>query len=154
MSGQAGAGAEERVAALQAQLAALQEQIASLQAAVAQLEQALANLVRAADSVDGVLKWGEEEVIFPLDPGFNAAVRGRPLDKDRFIVHLGMEYYAEVDSATALKILAARRGRVEESLNQARQRLAALTSLYERYQSMLAEALQAGRAGRQAAPGG
>ncbi len=146
MSGQA----QERISAIQAQLAALQEEIAGVQAAIAQLEQALSNLARAADSIDGVVRWGESEVVFPLDPGFNAAVRGRPLEKDRFIVHLGLEYYAEVDSAIALKVIASRRGRVEESLNQARQRLAALTSLYERYRAMLAEAAQ----GRQEAGAG
>ncbi|GAB6147636.1 prefoldin subunit alpha [Stetteria hydrogenophila] len=132
----------EELVYIQSQLAAIQEQIEATQALIAQLEAAVNNLKLASDSIDGIVKHGEE-VIFPLDPGFNAYTRGRPLSRDRFIVHLGLEYYAETDASTALQIIARKRGRLEKSLQELRERLNALAQLYEKYKKALAEALQA-----------
>lgn len=129
----------EELAYIQGQLLALQEQIANLQAVIAQLEAAINNLNAASDSVDAIVK-GPEEVVFPLDPGFNVYVRGRPLNNDRFIVHVGLNYYAEMDASNALKVISRRRGILERSLNSARERLAALASIYEKYREALASA--------------
>lgn len=134
-----GGPSRDELAYIQSQLLALQDQITSLQSIIAQLEAAVNNLKIASDSIDAIVR-GPEEVIFPLDPGFNTYIRGRPLDNDRFIVHAGLEYYVEADASTALNILARRRGRLERSLREAQERLVALVSLYEKYRQALAEA--------------
>ncbi len=132
----------EELAYIQSQVLALQEQMASLQSLIAQFEAAINNLKAAADSIDAIVR-GPEEVVFPLDPGFNTYVRGRPLNNDRFIVHIGLDYYAEADASTVLKIIAKMRSRLERSLQEMQERLAMLASVYEKYRQALAEAAAA-----------
>jgi prefoldin alpha subunit len=136
------------VGAIYAQLQALAEEIARLQNTEAQISLALQAVRRAKDSVDAFVALGEgAEVLVPLDPNLNGYGYARIANRDRFIVALGLGYYAEVDASRALEILGSRERSLLEQLSRVREVTAEYTRLYQQYSQVLNTLLASAKRG-------
>ncbi len=126
-----------RAAEIQGALAALQARLSELEGAAASIEAGIASLLKAGDSINAIVSGKGGEFLFPLDEGGNALARVTGVDSDKFIVHVGLEYYAEVDPATALTILAERRARLEQRLKAVRDEAARTVEAIRQLQAEL-----------------
>ena len=87
----------------------------------------------------------------PLDPQLNGFAYVSIAESDKFIVSLGLNYYAELDSAKALEVLSLKERALNSQLASLRETLRDYINLYERYRQVLeALAAQAQRGAAQA----
>ncbi len=122
--------------ALLAQIQALEAQINRMQGLLAELTAARDNVVRSRQSIEALSSTGEP-VIIPLDPNMNSMAVVEARDRERFIVHLGLEIYAKLPKDEAVKVLEAKEERLSKSISEATRQLKELTSMYEQYQALL-----------------
>ena len=150
-------------AVILAQIRALEEQIKRLQETLKELVEAQQQVQAAIDSINAARESGDD-ILIPLDPGLNAIARARVEDKDKFIVHLGLDVYAKLPAEKALRVLEEKKEKIGKSISEVNKQLQELMSVYEQYraylqqlaiaQAMAAQARteQRGRQGK--APGG
>ena len=122
--------------ALLAQIQALEAQINRMQSLLAELTAARDNVVRSRQSIEALSSAGEP-VIIPLDPNMNSMAVVEARDREKFIVHLGLEIYAKLPKDEAVKVLEAKEERLSKSISEATRQLKELTSMYEQYQALL-----------------
>jgi len=129
---------EERVdvGALAAQIQLLREQIDALQAYLQQLVQVRDSVVKAIDSLKALGKV-EGYMLVYLDPHMNAAVSVTPLERDKTLVHLGLNVYAKLSVEEALKVLEERKARLDKAVEDTRRTIGNLASLHDQYQAAL-----------------
>lgn len=122
--------------ALIAQVQALEAQINRIQGLIAELTTARDNVSRSRQSIEALAE-AEGPVIAPLDPSMNAMAVVEPKDRERFIVHMGLDIYAKLPRDKAVKILEEKEERLSKSISEATKQLKELTSMYEQYQALL-----------------
>jgi prefoldin alpha subunit len=127
--------------ALYAQMQAVAEEISKLRAVESQVLAALDSLRRAKDSIDAFVRLKEGRILIPLDPQLNGFAYVNIAESDRFIVSLGLNYYALVDSAKALDILSNKERALTNQLSALRKMIQDYAAIYERYRQVLEAAL-------------
>lgn len=148
MSKSSGGRVAVDVNAIYAQIQALAEEINRLQSVEAQLAMAIESVRRAKDSIDAFVTLGKgAEVLVPLDNQLNGYGRVSVADPDKFIVALGLGYYAEVDAAKALELLGSRERSLLDQLGRLRETLSEYTRLYNQYRQVLSAVLAASARG-------
>ena len=150
-------------AAILAQIRALEEQIKRLQETLKELVEAQQRVQAAIDSIKAARESGDD-IIIPLDPGLNAMAHARVKDKDKFIVHLGLDVYAKLPAEKALSVLEERKEKIGKSISEVNKQLKELMNVYEQYraylqqlavaQAMAAQARTEQRGQQGKAPGG
>ncbi|MEB2837297.1 MAG: prefoldin subunit alpha [Desulfurococcales archaeon] len=130
------------IGAVYAQMQALAEEINKLRAVEAQMVGSLESIKRAKDTIDEFVRLKEGTVLMPLDPQLNGFAYVSIAESDKFIVSLGLNYYAELDSAKALEVLSQKERALNGQLASLRETLKDYVNLYERYRQVL-EALAA-----------
>ncbi|MDM7274545.1 MAG: prefoldin subunit alpha [Thermoprotei archaeon] len=128
------------VAALAAQVQVLRDQIEALQDYLGRLVQARDSVVRSIEGLKA-LKGAQESFIVHLDPNMNAAVAVNLADRDRVIVHMGLNVYAKMGFEDAIKILEERRGKLEKAIEETRKAIGGIASLHDQYQALLQRTL-------------
>ena len=118
----------------------MREQIDALQAYLQQLVQVRDSVLKAMDSVKAVSSV-EGSILVYLDPHMNVAVRVDPVEKDRMLVHLGLNVYARMSLEEALKVLEDRRARLDKAVEETRKAIGNLASLHDQYQALLQRVL-------------
>ncbi len=118
----------------------LREQIDALQVYLQQLIQARDSVVKAIDSLKAVNST-EGSIIVYLDPHMNVAITVNPVERDRMLVHLGLNVYAKVSLEEALRILEVRKARLDKAVEDTRKAIGNLASLHDQYQALLQKAL-------------
>jgi prefoldin alpha subunit len=118
----------------------LKEQIDALQAYLQQLIQARDSVLRAMDSLKAVNNV-EGSVLVYLDPHMNVAIKVNPVEKDKMLVHLGLNVYARTSLEEALKVLEDRRARLDKAVEETRRAIGNLASLHDQYQALLQRVL-------------
>ncbi len=147
-------------AAVLAQLRVIEDQIRRLQETLENLAEAQRQVQAAIDSINAA-RTGGDDILIPLDPGLNAMARGRVEEKERFIVHLGLDVYAKLPVEKALQVLEEKKEKIGKSISEVNKQLKELTAVYEQYRAYMqqlamaqAMASQAGaEAGRQQGKG-
>lgn len=124
----------------------LREQIEALQAYLQQLIQVRDSVIKAMDSIRALNKV-EGSILVYLDPHMNVAITVNPLERDRMLVHLGLNVYAKLGVEEALKVLEERRARLDKAVEETRRTIGNLVNLHDQYQAalqrILAQAAQA-----------
>ncbi len=144
-------GAMIDIGAVYTQMQALAEEINKLRAIEAQIVGSLESIRRAKDTIDEFVKLKQGTVLMPLDPQLNGFAYVSIAESDKFIVSLGLNYYAELDSAKALEVLSLKERALNSQLASLRETLRDYINLYERYRQVLeALAAQAQRGAAQA----
>jgi len=140
--------------ALYAQMQAIAEEISKLRAVEGQVLAALDSLRRAKDSIDAFVRLKKGRILIPLDPQLNGFAYVDIAENDRFIVSLGLNYYALVDSAKALDILSGKERALINQLSSLRKMIQDYAAVYERYRKVLEAVLARAQAGRGTERGG
>jgi len=122
--------------AIIAQMQAIEAQINRLQSFIAELTQARENVSRSMESIKALSGSGGPVMVM-LDPSMNSMAIVEVRDREKFIVHLGLDVYARLDKEKALEILDEKEARLSKSISEATKQLKDLTSLYEQYQAAL-----------------
>jgi prefoldin alpha subunit len=118
----------------------LREQIDALQAYLQQLIQARDSVAKAIDSIKAVNNT-EGSIMVYLDPHMNVAIMVNPVERDKMLVHLGLNVYAKVGLEEALRILEDRRAKLDKAVEDTRRAIGNLASLHDQYQALLQKAL-------------
>ncbi len=141
-------------AILLAQAQELQRYIAGIQSAIAELEGVRINTEKAIETIKAVSE-AEGEVLAPADPLGTAYYWTRPSEKDKYLVHLGLDIYVAVPKEKAVELLEKRLTAVMKDMGILRRRLEEATAQYNAIQEVLqrimqqAQARQAQQAGKQ-----
>ena len=142
------------VNALYAQMQAIAEEIAKLREAEGQIAVALEAVRRAKDSIDAIVRLQRGRILVPLDPQLNSFGFVEIAENDKFIVALGLGYYAEVDAAKALDTLSSKERGLLNQLSAVSKMIREYSDLYERYRATLQALLEQARAGKTPSRGG
>jgi prefoldin alpha subunit len=149
-------GEERKVVAvdlnqLYALTVAIKEELEGLQAVHAQLSSLYERIRKAKESIDAIaLSKEEESFLLPLEPGALVLSKMTPLDKDNFIVNIGLDVYVKLSASEAQRVLSARESEVLRRLEEVSKRISELSQAYEQYQALLqaaASAMEAQRKG-------
>ncbi|MCE4623731.1 MAG: prefoldin subunit alpha [Caldisphaeraceae archaeon] len=123
---------------LMLQYEAVKSEISQLRSLISQLLIQKDGIEKAKSSIDTISNSkSPDEVIFPLDPGYMAMIFARPVDKNQYIIYLGADVYAKLNSIEAMKILTEREGELNQVINNVNQRLLQLENLREQYEAIL-----------------
>jgi len=133
------------VNAIYTQLQALAEEITRLRGIEAQLRAMLDSVRRAKDTLDAFVRNGRgADILIPLDPQMNGFGYAKVGDSERFIVGLGLGYFAEVDASRGLDILSSKERALINQLEILGKSLSEYMQLYQQYRQVLASILAAG----------
>ncbi len=119
------------------QLEAIRSEISQLRSLISQLLLQRDGIAKAKSSIDAISNNNEENIIFPLDPGYTAMSIAKPIDKNHFIIYLGADIYAKLETNEAMKILTEREGELNNAINDVGQRLSQLEKLQDQYEAVL-----------------
>ncbi len=100
--------------------------------------------MKAMDSIKAV-NTTKGSILVYLDPHMNVAITANPVEKDKMLVHIGLNVYAKVGLEEALRILEDRRARLDKAVNDTRRAIGNLASLHDQYQALLQKALAQAR---------
>jgi len=123
--------------ALIAQLEAIRSEISQLRTLISQLLLQKDGVTKAKSGIDSISNGPDGDVIFPLDPGYVALTLAKPSDKNHFIIYLGADIFAKLETNDAMKILTEREGELNQAINDVSQRLSQLEKLQDQYEAIL-----------------
>lgn len=131
--------------ALIAELGEIRRYIDSLQN---QLNQVTSELNEVSNSKNFIseLKTGSiEEVVIPTDRRGYVLTRAKPIDRDRVIVHIGLDYYAELPLEKAMEILITVEKDLRNTLALIQRELSNAANYYQQLQALVNKALEQAR---------
>ena len=121
---------------LLAQASLLKANIDALQKIVNDLNDALSSVTSAKEAV-GLIKKGQGEFLMALDRRGNVIVKVNGLENTKVLIHLGLNYYAEVGVDKAEEILNQREAELKKSLESANVELAKNVEAYNEVATIL-----------------
>ena len=135
--------------ALVAELGEVRKYIDALQNQLNQITSEL-NEVNNSKNFISELKTGSiDEVVIPADRRGYVLARAKPIDREKVIVHVGLEYYAELSLEKAMEILINIEKDLRNTLALIQRELNNATSYYQQLQALISKALEQARQGTQ-----
>jgi len=143
-------GSEKRVVSFEALLAQLSELRKYIDALQNQLNQVQEELNEIRSSINALTEFkgeGITEFLAPADRRGYVLIKASPHHVDRFITHVGLEYYAELSLDKAFEVLSSREKEYKEIAEELQKELVKALNHYEKLEnlvnSILAQAQQA-----------
>jgi prefoldin alpha subunit len=122
---------------LMAQYEAVKSQISQLRTLISQLLLQKDGVEKAKSSIDSISNGDDMDTIFPLDPGYTAMIFAKPSDRNHYIIYLGADIFAKLETPEAMKVLTERESELDRAINDLNQRLNQLEKLQEQYEAVL-----------------
>jgi len=133
-----------------AELGEVRKYIDALQNQLNQITSEL-NEVNNSKNFISELKTGSiDEVVIPADRRGYVLARAKPIDRDKVIVHVGLEYYAELPLEKAMEILISIEKDLRNTLTLIQRELNNATNYYQQLQALISKALEQARQSTQA----
>ncbi len=117
--------------------ASLEQEIQGLQALLAQLSDARESVERAIETIKAVSE-AKEPFLVPADAGRGQAFYlAQAVDREKFIVHLGLGVYARLPKDKALEKLENQLKAIESDIKRVSERLEESMARYQQVQALL-----------------
>jgi len=120
---------------------AIKEELDGLRVVQAQLSDLLERVRRAKESIDAIVLSKDEKMLLPLEPGALVLSSMKPVDRENFIVNVGLNVYVKLGVNEAQKVLSKRESEILKRLEEVTQKVNELSQAYEQYQSILQTAV-------------
>lgn len=135
--------------ALIVQAQELAQVIDNLRSLLATLSSRKDSLVRARETIEAITG-SDEPILIPADPEGIVFYRAKPVDSNKFLVHLGLDVYALLGKEAVIEKIREKEGHVDKEIKLVGERLEDARRQYEAIQAVLqqlAASVQAGRRG-------
>lgn len=132
-----------------AELGEVRRYIDTLQSQLNQITSELSEVNNSKNFISELKTEGVEEVVVPTDRRGYVLTRAKPIDKDKVIVHIGLEYYAELPLEKAMEILINIEKDLRNTLTLIQRELSNATNYYQQLQALIGKALEQARQGTQ-----
>ena len=143
---------------LYALMNAIKDELDGLRVVQAQLTDLLERVRKAKESIDAIVLSKDENLLLPLEPGALVLSSMRPVDRENFIVNVGLDVYVKLGANEAQRVLSKRESEILKRLEEVTQKVNELSQAYEQYQTILqaavAQAQMQGRTSGQRSPQG
>ncbi len=132
-----------------AELGEVRRYIDTLQSQLNQITSELSEVNNSKNFISELKTEGVKEVVVPTDRRGYVLTRAKPIDKDKVIVHIGLEYYAELPLEKAMEILINIEKDLRNTLTLIQRELSNATNYYQQLQALIGKALEQARQGTQ-----
>ncbi|MEB3806718.1 MAG: prefoldin subunit alpha [Desulfurococcales archaeon] len=122
--------------ALLMQAQELAQIIENLRSLLANLGVRRDSISKAKETIEAIGE-SEEPILAPADPEGLVFYRTQPVEKDKFLVHLGLDVYALLSREKAIESLAKKEAEISKEISIVSERLEEARRQYEAIQSIL-----------------
>ena len=131
--------------ALIAELGEVRRYIDALQNQLNQITSELNEVNNSKNFISELKTSSIDEIVIPTDRRGYVLTRAKPIDRDKVIVHVGLEYYAKLPLEKAMEILINIEKDLRNTLTLIQRELNNATNYYQQLQALISKALEQAR---------
>ena len=130
-----------------AELGELRKYIEALQNQIDQVSSELEDIIASRNLISELKTTKPDELFMPSDRRGLVLIKAKPLSTDKVVVHVGVNYYAEMGLEEAMEVLSKIEKESKEVLAMLQRELNNAVNYYQQLQGLVAQALSRQRRG-------